>query len=286
VSALNVLVLCPSLRAADWCVWIGNSRSLAYNPHVDRYTALRQRAKGFWFVYIASLDPTLAVLVICCGLVIAAHDGFFAGRPELFSGSAMLWDWLYRLSFAFAASFIFYVVVVHVKRQRDKESIRDFLFKKTDRRCEAARKLIGGLRGGNVMKYERHYYPSYEEVKGLCEHITLDDPVPLIPFETMVLHDPASLISSAERVSWRQFMTLLKDSSRREITSIYAVSHLLATAYLALLMVVDLGPNFEFLQMGGYLTPPNLSYFAADQIYDYIEKVRALEQYSERTFSG
>jgi hypothetical protein len=37
--------------------------------------------------------------------------------------------------------------------------------------------------------------------------------------------------------------------------------------------------------MGGYLHLPNLSFFAADQIYDYIEKVKALEQYSERTFS-
>ena len=68
--------------------------------------------------------------------VIIAHDGFFAGWPEVFNGGAMLWDWLYRLCFAFAASFIFYVVVVHVKRQRDKENIRELLSKKTDRICE------------------------------------------------------------------------------------------------------------------------------------------------------
>ena len=121
------------------------------------------------------------------------------------------------------------------------------------------------------MKYERHYYPSYEEVKSLGEHINLDDPAPLI--------------SRGKHVSWRQFMTLLMDSSRREITNIYAVSHLLDTDYLALLMAVEECPHFDFLQMGGYLYLPNLSFFAADQIYDYIEKVKALEQYSERTFS-
>jgi hypothetical protein len=251
--------------------WIGNGRSLTYNPNVDQDIGLRQRAKRLWFIYIASLDRTLTVLFVLCGLVIIAHDGFFAGWPELFSGGAMLWDWLYRLSFAFAASYIFYVVVVHVKRQRDKENVRDFLGKKTDRICEDARKLIGGLRGGNVMRYERHYYPSHEEVKSLCEHINLDDPAPLI--------------SKGKHVSWRQFMTLLMDSSRREITNIYAVSHLLDTDYLALLMAVEECPHFDFLQMGGYLHLPNLSFFAADQIYYYIEKVKALEQYSERTFS-
>jgi hypothetical protein len=125
---------------------------------------------------------------------------------------------------------------------------------------------------GVEMKYERHYYPSYEEVKGLCEHINLDDPAPFI--------------TRGKHVSWRQFMTLLMDRSRREITNIYAVSHLLDTDYLALLMAVEECPHFDFLQMGGYLLLPNLSFFAADQIYDYTEKVRALEQYSERTFSG
>ena len=120
------------------------------------------------------------------------------------------------------------------------------------------------------MKYERHYYPSYEEVKGLCEKINLDDPAPLI--------------SRGRHVSWRQFMTRLMDSSRQEVTSIYAVSHLLDTDYLALLMAVEESPHFGFLQMGGYLNLPNLAFFAADQIYDYIEKVKALEQYSERTF--
>jgi hypothetical protein len=66
----------------------------------------------------------------------------------------MLWEWVYRLCFAFLASYIFYVVVVHVRRQRDKENIRPFLSAKTRRICEQAKQLIGGLRGGSAMKYD------------------------------------------------------------------------------------------------------------------------------------
>ena len=216
-----------------------------------------------------------------------AHDLFFAGWPELFSWGGELWDLLYQLCLAFAASFIFYFLVVHIKRQRDKESIRPFLLAKTGRICEDAKKLIGGLRGGSEMKYDPNYYPTKEEVKSLCEHISLGDPAPLIERRDLaaILDDPAALTSRKYNVSWRQFMTLLKDSSRQEITNIYAVSHLLDTAYLALLMAVEECPHFAFLQMGGYMNLPNLSFFAADQIYDYISKVRALELYSHRTLS-
>ena len=116
-------------RGPDHQRCLGNGCSLTYNPHVDRYTGLRRRAKRFWFIYIASLDRTLTVLFIFCGFVIIAHEFVFAGWPELFSGGAALWELLYRLCFAFVASYIFYVVVIHVQRQRDKENIREFLSK-------------------------------------------------------------------------------------------------------------------------------------------------------------
>jgi hypothetical protein len=199
--------------------------------------------------------------------VIFAHDRLFAGKPELFNGGAILWDWLYRLCFAFVASFIFYVVVIHVRRQRDKEDVRPFIRAKTGRICEQAKKLIGGLRGKNVMKYDRHYYPSYEETKTLCKHIRA--------------HDPSPRLVKGRRVPWHEFMTHLMDSTKQEIASIYAVSHLLDTDYLKLLMDIEECGHFAFLEMSGYALEPDLSFFAAGQIYDYIEKVRALEQYSE-----
>jgi hypothetical protein len=237
---------------------------------VDHPKGLQNRAKRVWRVYIATVDRTLTALFFFSLLALFAHDIFFAGWPELFSWGGELWDLFYALCLAFAGSYIFYFVVIHIKRQQDKENIRPFLSAKTGRICEDAKKLIGGIRGGSVMKYDPHYYPSYEEVKNLCEYINLDDPSPHI--------------SRGKHVSWIQFMTLLKYSSRQEITNIYAVSHLLDTDYLALVMAVEEWSHFAFLQMGGYRHLPNLSFFAADQMYDYIEKVRALEQYSERAF--
>jgi hypothetical protein len=205
-------------------------------------------------------------------LVLIAHDVGFAGWPEWFNGGAALWDLFYQLCLAFTASYIFYIVVVHVKRQRDKENIRPFLSAKTGRICEDAKQLIGGLRGRAAMKYEPDYYPSYEETKSLCEHIRAQDTSPL------------SL--SGERVLWFAFMTHLKDRSKQEITDIYSVSHLLDTDYLKLLMAIEECSHFAFVEMSGFALDPDLSFFAAGQIYDYIEKVRALEQYSERAFSG
>jgi len=76
------------------------------------------------------------------------------------------------------------------------------------------------------------------------------------------------------------------DSTKQRTTNIYAVCHLLDTDYLKLLMDIEECGHFAFLEMSGYTSLPNLSFFAADQIHDYIEKVRALDEYSERSFSG
>ncbi len=62
-----------------------------------------------------------------CLLVIVSHDVLFAGVPELFSWSGELWNLIYQFCLAFAASYIFYLVVVHLKRQRDRENLRPFL---------------------------------------------------------------------------------------------------------------------------------------------------------------
>jgi hypothetical protein len=133
--------------------------------------------------------------------VLLAHDVVFAGWPEWFNGGAALWDLFYQLCVAFAASYIFYIVVVRIKRQRDKENIRPFLSAKTRRICEQAKQLIGGLRGGSVMKYDPDYYPSYEEVKNLCEHIRA--------------HDPAPHLVKERQVPWHEFMTHFMDSTKQ-----------------------------------------------------------------------
>ena len=180
---------------------------------MDRSKGLKHRAKRSWRVYVTSLhgttlDRTLTALAIFSGLVLLVHDLFFAGWPELFIWGGELWDLLYQLCLAFAASFIFYFVVVHIRRQRDEENIRPFLSEKTERICEDAKQLIGGLRGGSVMKCDPNYYPTYEEVKKLCEHIRVDDPAPLIDVDDLaaLLDDPAALVSRGKHVTWRQFI--------------------------------------------------------------------------------
>ena len=145
------------------------------------------------------------------------------------------------------------------------------------------------------MTYDPDYYPSYEEVKSWCEHIRADDPAPhlvkgrQVPWHEFITHFMDSTkqeTTSIYAVPWHEFMTHLMNTTKQEITNIYAVSHLLDTDYLKLLMDIEECGHFAFLEMSGYALDPDLSFFAAGQIYDYIEKVRALEQYSERAFSG
>jgi hypothetical protein len=235
------------------------------------------------------------VLFVSCLFVVLGHDVLFAGRPELFNGGAELWDLFYQLCLAFAASYIFYIVVVRVKRRQDKENIRPFLSDKTRRICEQAKQLIDGLRGGSVSRDDPAYYPSYEEVKSLCEHIRAHDPAPhlvkgrQVPWNVFIAHFMESTkqeTTNIYAVPWHEFMTHLMNTTKQEITNIYAVSHLLDTDYLKLLMDIEECEHFAFLEMSGYALDPDLSFFAARQIYHYIEKVRALEQYSERTFNG
>jgi hypothetical protein len=75
------------------------------------------------------VDRLLTALFLVCLFLLVAHDLFFEDWPEWFGWGPALWDLFYELCLAFAASYLFYSVVVHVKRQRDKETLRPFLYR-------------------------------------------------------------------------------------------------------------------------------------------------------------
>jgi uncharacterized membrane protein len=125
---------------------------------VKQKSGLWNRARTFWCVYIATVNRSLTAIFFLCIGVLLAHDIFFVDAPELFSGGAELWELLYKLCLAFAATYVFYLVVVHAKRQRDKENLRPFLYAQTLRLAGEARSMIRDFkeRSGHTFEGDSH----------------------------------------------------------------------------------------------------------------------------------
>lgn len=139
----------------------------------------KRRFKELLVKYIASVSLTLNVLLVVSFIVVVLHDFVFTGRPELFEGGAQVWDLVYRLSLALIGSYIFYFVVVHLKRQQDKENLRPFLQRQTNFAIGDAKLLA------HTLKEESGYdfagdYPSLADTQIMCAKIRLNDEAPLV----------------------------------------------------------------------------------------------------------
>src|SRR5215212_9072204 len=90
-----------------------------------------QRAENLWSSYLSAVGWPLNTACLISVVVIALHEFFFAGSPELFSGAAKLWDLVYNLGLAIVASYVFFYVNVHLPKLRDRKNLRPFMASKT-----------------------------------------------------------------------------------------------------------------------------------------------------------
>jgi hypothetical protein len=146
---------------------------------VDQSKGLQHRAKRLWHIYIATVDRTLTALFLFSVLVLIAHDILFAGWPELFRWGRELWDLFYQLCLAFAASYIFYFVVVHIKRQRDREALRSILYRETLMVAGDAEGISNDVKKAYGQDSIGDFPPNLEETKRMCRAIDPYSQVPL-----------------------------------------------------------------------------------------------------------
>lgn len=233
------------------------------------YNLLVDQLKSFWRVYISTVNRVLFALFSVSIFVLVAHDVLFAGWPELFVGGAALWNLFYQLCLAFAASFIFYFVVVHRKEQREKETLRPFLHRYTGYLVEDAKEIAQKLKEASSYNPAGGFPPTLDDVFHMCQAVS--------PF-----HRTPGL----SWVKWHEFLAHRSNRTKENITRIYAATPFLDPEHLQRIMDLDNSVYFKRLEVfiQNRAEHESLS-IISDQLHEYLVLAKCLEEYAYTNLS-
>lgn len=225
-----------------------------------------------WIKYIISVRAELNILLILCFIIIFIIEFIFANIPELFYGSAKVGVIVDRLCLSFVSSYIFYFVVVHLKNQKDKENIYQYIANKTYQIIGDGKSVFLALK--TEAKYEfGGDYPSLNDIEEICKAVNPYGQAPLI------------LGQLRNYANWLQFLVYYMNRTEEGIKKIYIKMQFLDSDYLKLIINIQDSTYFSIVKslisLGAPISNTDLSAFAKN-IYEYLNHVRLLEDYAER----
>jgi hypothetical protein len=235
-----------------------------------------RRALYLWSKYVASVGWLLNVACLVSALVIVLHDFVFIGWPELFPHGAQLWKLAYQLSLALIASYVFFYMNVHLRRLREQETLRPFLYRHTLYILGDALSINNNLRNASgqgtpsLWPYE-DFPPSREDLERMCKAV---DPHHAVP---QFVGD------------WFRYLSHQRKRTMDNISRIYTAVPFLEADYLHLLMEFENCHHLKTIDEIAAVRPnsTNMS-FLVHGLHDYFEKASRLRDhaYSHLTASG
>jgi hypothetical protein len=220
-----------------------------------------------WGKYFISVRTEINVLLALCFISVFLIEFVFSNIPELFVGANRIGGIVERLCLSYISSYIFFFLVVHVKSQKDKENLYQYISKKTYRIINNAKSIISDFKKEASYQSE-NVYPTLDEVQKMC---ALINP-----------HAQAPLILGNNYATWLQYLNYYKENTEENISKIYIKMNFLDSEYLKLIIGVQDCGFFDTIRLfkNREIKNTDLSAFAKE-IYKYFEHVKLLEKYTD-----
>lgn len=227
--------------------------------------------KYFWFRLIISLRKDLGIIFIITLSTIFLLDFWLINVSELFHGAEKLAGIIYKLCLSYISAFIFYFLVVHFNRQRDKKNTYGYVVQKTDKIISCATTLILEMKKATKITFEGKY-PTERELIEMCKLINPNANAPLILFA------PGD---TGRYANWIQYLDELKRQSNEATKRIFLQMPFLDSDLINILASIEDCNHFNGLKYM-LIVPvknPNLTGFQSS-IAEYFKLVNNLEIYS------
>ncbi|OCH53329.1 hypothetical protein A6E08_21460 [Vibrio lentus] len=221
-----------------------------------------------FFSLMRSSNRTISMLALLSITSILAIDLYFGELPELFHGGEKLLNAYYNFCIGLVASYVFYLIVVHVKEQSDKDNVKTYVFSKSRRVVGNYKSVIRAIKKEVGYMGEEDYF----EQEKIHEF-----------FLKVVPNSDAPMISSydSSRLNWVQFLNDYRMSSIQLIDKILKIMPYLDTEHIRLLSAIE--DSHYFIEINGLsgIGNPDISIWSKT-FYKYSLDCKALEKYNSR----
>ena len=216
--------------------------------------------KDLSFLFLLSLSTVLAI------------DFWLGDIPELFKGGHTIGTIVEKICLSYISAFIFYFLVVHIKQQRDKKNIYNYVAIKS-LSIIAYGQTIGRDLAKTANVEMKEYYPSKNELLEICSKIN--------PYSEA----PTLMSWTGQKYNWFQFFENYRLQTMSTIEDIYSKMPFLDTKLVKHLSAIEGSDYFSFVKAVSnapfQFKNENLLNFA-DTIFKYIETVKEFDNFYKR----
>lgn len=225
--------------------------------------------------YFLKVRRELLLLLIIAIVTHLLIEIVFNQYEEIFVGAYYFGQFFSKLSIAYISAFIFYFFVVHIKNERDKENINEYIGHKVFDILTSAHLLIQPFQN-KTDKKARFQYFDFEELKKLLHSINRNDNE--APLKVGGIN--------GRNANWIEWYEYLKESTLKSIEEIFIRYNHLDSELIKLLTRIQNSMFFKQFDMLYNFEYINTFKIYEYQIYNYLNHIKNLEDYAKKHFQG
>lgn len=237
-------------------------------PKADLCAGINEGIMKKMYYYFRRVRMDLKVILAVAIASYFCIELWFNNYPELFSGAGKVGEFFSRLCVAYVSGFIFYFIVVHIKTERDKENVNEFVGHQVYQIITAAHLMVQPLME-KFDKTSRFRYLETAELNKLLQSIDRTA-------------EEAPYIIKGRNANWIEWYEYLKASSESHVRLILARYPHLDSKLIKILTRIENSVFFtQFDRLYDFSYDKSFGIYQL-QIGMYLSHVRDLEEYANK----
>lgn len=222
------------------------------------------------YTYFLKVRLDLKILLALAIITYFLIELLFNNYSELFNGASKIGHFFSELSISYISAFVFYFIVVHIKNEKDKYNINEFVGHEVYSIITKAHLLIQPLQ----QKFDKNATFKYME------------PVELQQLLVSINRtaNEAPYIINERKANWIEWYEYLKEGSKKNISNILIRYNHLDSRLIKLLTRIENSLFFLQFNLLYDIQHDNSLAVYQFQIQTYLSLVKELEAYADKNF--